>query len=235
MHTASLTRTIINKNFPRKDMVVYNAGDTSSENNPHNIPGPPESISTAQLLSPQAGYQVKPTDYLPLATPTRNPKHPRHDPSTRSQKGTWADEMDEDELFGQCNFNPSHSGTPHPYTHQTDSYPTLRAILLRSISKAKITAKNILMLTKSSSITESHIINEVLELLSVITGKPPASTFHNRTQPDKQILEILAKLTKKVDKLSEQVNEPRKRSSRITEPKEGLKASVREPLRGDLP
>ena len=90
------------------------------------------------------------------------------------------------------------------------------------------------MLTKSSSITESHIINEVLELLSVITGKPPASTFHNRTQPDKQILEILAKLTKKVDKLSEQVNEPRKRSTRITEPKEGLKASVRELLKSNL-
>jgi len=63
-------------------------------------------------------------------------------------KRTWVDEMDEDELFGQHNFNPNCSGTLHPYTYQTDSYPALRAILLRSISKAKITAKNILMLTK---------------------------------------------------------------------------------------
>ena len=90
------------------------------------------------------------------------------------------------------------------------------------------------MLTKSPSITESHIIDEALELLSVITGKPLASTSHNRTQPDKQILETLAKLTEKVDKLSEQVNKPRKRSSRITKPKEGLKASVRELLKSNL-
>jgi len=89
--------------------------------------------------------------------------------------------MDEDELFGQCNFNPSRSGTPHPYTHQTDSYLALRAILLKSISEVKITAKNILMLTRSFSITESHIIDEILELLSVITGKPLATTSHNRT------------------------------------------------------
>ena len=128
-------------------------------------------------------------------------------------------------MFGQHNFNLSHSRTPHPYIHQIDSYPASRAILLRSISEAKITAKNILMLTKSPSITESHIIDKALELLSVITGKPPASTSHNRTQPDKQILETLAKLTKKVDKLSEQVNKPRKRSPRITEPKESLEAS----------
>jgi len=58
---ASLIQTIINKNFPCKDMVVYNAGDISSKNNLHNIPGPLGSISTAQLLSPQAGYQAKPT------------------------------------------------------------------------------------------------------------------------------------------------------------------------------
>jgi len=120
-------------------------------------------------------------------------------------------------LFGQYNFNPSHSRTPYPYIHQTDSYPALRAILLRSISEAKITAKNILMLTKSLSIIKFHIIDKVLELLSVITGKPLATTSHNRIQPDKQILETLAKLTKKVDKLSKQVNKPRKRSSRITE------------------
>jgi len=210
-------------------MVMYNAGDTSSENNPHNILGPPRSISTAQLLSPQAGYQAKPIDYSLLATPTRNPKCPRHDPSTKSQKGIWANKMNEDELFGQCNFNPSHSGTLHPYTHQTDSYPALRAILLRSISKAKIIAKNILMLTKSPSITEFHIIDKAPELLSVITGKPPASTSYNRTQPDKQILETLAKLTEKVDKLSEQINEPRKRSPRITESKESLEASKHAP------
>jgi len=133
--------------------------------------------------------------------------------------------MDEDELFGQHNFNLSYSETPYPYTHQTDLYPALRAILLKSISEAKITAKNILMLTKSPSITESYIIDKALELLSIIIGKTPASTSHNRTLPDKQILETLAKLTKKVDKLSEQVNEPRQRSSRITEPKEGLEAS----------
>ena len=61
--------------------------------------------------------------------------------------------------------------------------------------------------------------------MSVITGKSPATTFYNKTQLDKQILETLAKLIKKVDKLSEQVNEPRKRSSKITKPKEGLEAS----------
>jgi len=141
-----------------QDMVMYNAGDTPNKNNPYNIPGPPESNNPAQLISPQAGYQAEPAlrnniqgdpDYLPLATPTRNPKCPRHDPSPKSQKETWADEMDEDELFGQPNFNPNHNGTPHPYTHQTDSYPALRAVLLRSMNKAKITAKNILMWTKS--------------------------------------------------------------------------------------
>jgi len=61
--------------------------------------------------------------------------------------------------------------------------------------------------------------------LSIIIGKSPATTFHNKTQLDKQILETLAKLIKKVDKLSEQVNEPRKRSSKITKPEEGLEAS----------
>ena len=162
---------------------------------------------------------------MPLATPTRNPKCLRHDPTPKSRKGTWADEMDEDELFGQPNFNPNCSGTPHPYTHQTDLYLALRAILLRSISGAKITAKNILMLTKSPSIAESHIIDKVLELLSVITGKSLATTSHNGAQPDKQILEILAKLTEKVDKLSEQINKPRKRVLRIIEPKESLEAS----------
>ena len=76
------------------------------------------------------------------------------------------------------------------------------------------------MLTKSPSIAESHIIDKVLELLSVITGKSLATTSHNGAQPDKQILEILAKLTEKVDKLSEQI-----RVLRIIEPKEGLEAS----------
>jgi len=65
-------------------MVVYNAGDTSSENNPHNIPGPPGSISTEQLLSPQAGYQAKPTlrnntqsRLLTLSYPSKEPKMPQ--------------------------------------------------------------------------------------------------------------------------------------------------------------
>ena len=159
---------------------------------------------------------------MPLATPTRNPKCLRHDPTPKSRKGTWADEMDEDELFGQPNFNPNCSGTPHPYTHQTDLYLVLRVILLRSISEAKITTKNILMLTKSPSIAESHIIDKALELLSIITGKSLATTFHNGAQPDKQILEILTKLTEKVDKLSEQINKPRKRVLRIIEPKESV-------------
>ena len=159
---------------------------------------------------------------MPLATSTRNPKCLRHDPSPKSRKGTWADEMDEDELFGQPNFNPNCSGTPHPYTHQTDLYLVLRVILLRSISEAKITTKNILMLTKSPSIAESHIIDKALELLSIITGKSLATTFHNGAQPDKQILEILTKLTEKVDKLSEQINKPRKRVLRIIEPKESV-------------
>ena len=44
----SLTRTIINKNFPHKDMVVYNVGDTSSKNNP----GLPGSNNPSQLISP---------------------------------------------------------------------------------------------------------------------------------------------------------------------------------------
>jgi len=58
------------------------------------------------------------------------------------------------------------------------------------------------MLTKTSSIAELFIIDEVFDLLNIITEKLPINSSHKETQSDKQILETLAKLTEKVDKLS---------------------------------
>jgi len=55
------------------------------------------------------------------------------------------------------------------------------------------------MLTKTPSITEPLIIDEVSDLLNIITGKPPTNSPYKGTQSDKQILETLAKLTEKVD------------------------------------
>jgi len=86
-----------------------------------------------------------------------------------------------------------------------------------------------LILTKTSSITESLIIDEVSELLNIITGVPPTNFPHKEAQSDKQILETLTKLTKKVDKLSKQVNEPKKVTSNHREPTEGLEASKHVP------
>jgi len=80
------------------------------------------------------------------------------------------------------------------------------------------------MLTKTSSITESLIIDEVSELLNIITGILPTNFPHKGAQSDKQILETLTKLTEKVDKLSEQVNKPKKVTSNHREPTEGLEA-----------
>jgi len=97
--------------------------------------------------------------------------------------------------------------------------------LLSSISEAKVTAQNILMLTKTPSITESLIIDEVSELLNIIIGIPPTNFPHKGAQSDKQILETLTKLTEKVDKLSKQVNKPKKVTSNHKEPTKGLEAS----------
>jgi len=137
--------------------------------------------------------------------------------------------MDEDELFGQTSNNgtptPDHrSGTPHPASQPMDTLTSLRTLLLSSISEAKVTAQNILMLTKTSSITEPLIIDKVSELLNIITGVPPTNFPHKGAQSDKQILETLTKLTEKVDKLNEQVNEPKKVTSNHGEPTEGLEA-----------
>jgi len=85
------------------------------------------------------------------------------------------------------------------------------------------------MLTKTPSITESLIIDEVSELLNIITGIPPTNFPHKRAQSDKQILETLTKLTEKVDKLSEQVNKPKKVTSNHSEPTKGLEASKHVP------
>jgi len=85
------------------------------------------------------------------------------------------------------------------------------------------------MLTKTSSITEPLITDEVSELLNIITGVPPTNFPHKGAQSDKQILETLTKLTEKVDKLSEQVNEPKKVTSNHGEPTEGLEASKHVP------
>ena len=90
-----------------------------------------------------------------------------------------------------------------------DTLTSLRTLLLSSISEAKVTARNILILTKTSSITESLIIDEVSELLNIIIGALPTNFPHKGAQSDKQILETLTKLTKQVDKLSKQVNEPK--------------------------
>jgi len=59
-----------------------------------------------------------------------------------------------------------------------DTLTSLRTLLLSSISEAKVTARNILMLTKTSSITESLIIDEVSELLNIITGILPINFPH---------------------------------------------------------
>jgi len=92
--------------------------------------------------------------------------------------------MDEDELFGQTSNNgtptPDHrSGTPHPASQPMDTLISLRTLLLSSISEAKVTARNILKLTKTSSITESLIIDEVSELLNIITGILPTNFYCN--------------------------------------------------------
>ena len=58
------------------------------------------------------------------------------------------------------------------------------------------------MLTKIPSIAESLIIDKVSELPNIIIGQPPTNFPHKGAQSDKQILETLAKLTEKVDKLS---------------------------------
>ena len=78
------------------------------------------------------------------------------------------------------------------------------------------------MLTKTSSITESLIIDEVSELLNIITGILPINFPHKGAQSDKQILETLTKLTEKV-------NKPKKVTSNHREPTEGLEASKHVP------
>jgi len=80
------------------------------------------------------------------------------------------------------------------------------------------------MLTKTHSIAEPPIIDEVSDLLNIITGKLPTNSPHKEIQSDKQILETLAKLTERVDKLSEQVNKPKKVISNHKEPTEDLEA-----------
>jgi len=72
------------------------------------------------------------------------------------------------------------------------------------------------MLTKTHSIAEPLIIDEVPDLLNIITGKLPTNSPHKETQSDKQILETLAKRTS---------NEPKKVTSNHREPTEDLEAS----------
>ena len=57
----------------------------------------------------------------------------------------------------------------------------LRTLLLSSISEAKVTVQNILMLTKTHSIVESLIIDKVSDLLNIITGKLPTNSLHKET------------------------------------------------------
>ena len=218
---------------------MFNAGDTPSKENLHNISRPPENRTPIPLLSPLACHPAPSVfrrntygdlDDSPLSTQKKNPKHPRHEHHPRN----WANEMDKDELFGQTSNNstptPDHqSGIPHPASQLMDTLISLRTLLLSSISEAKVTAQNILILTKTSSITEPLITDEVLELLNIITGVPPTNFPHKGAQSDKQILETLTKLTKKVDKLSEQVNKPKKVTSNHREPTEGLEASKHVP------
>jgi len=207
------------------------AGDTPSEK----IPGPPGNRTPNTFTKPTSTSPSPPVfrsnthgdpDDSPLFTPKRNSKRPRHEHHPKN----WANEMDEDELFGQTSNNgtptPDHwSGTPHPTSQPMDTLTSLRTLLLSSISEAKVTTQNILMLTKIPSITESLIIDEVSELLNIITGKPPTNFLHKGAQSDKQILETLVKLTEKLNKLSKQVNKPKKVTSNHREPTEGLEAS----------
>ena len=161
---------------------MFNAGDTPSKENLHNISRPPENRTPIPLLSPLACHPAPPVfrrntygdlDDSPLSTQKRNPKHPRHEHHPRN----WANEMDKNELFGQTSNNstptPDHqSEIPHPASQLMDTLISLRTLLLSSISEAKVTAQNILILTKTSSITEPLITDEVLELLNIITGVP---------------------------------------------------------------
>ena len=57
----------------------------------------------------------------------------------------------------------------------------LRTLLLSSISEAKVTVQNILMLTKTHSIVESLIIDKVSDLLNIITGKLPTNSLYKET------------------------------------------------------
>jgi len=57
----------------------------------------------------------------------------------------------------------------------------LRTLLLSSISEAKVTVQNILMLIKTYSIVEPLIIDEVSDLLNIITGKLPTNFPHKET------------------------------------------------------
>jgi len=222
------------KKFTREHMDVFNAGDTSSGKN---IPGPPGNRTPIPLLSPLARHPAPPVfrsnihgdpNDSPLFTPKRNSKRLRHEHRSKN----WTNEMDEGELFGQTSNNgtptPDHrSGTPHPTSQPMGTLTSLRTLLFSSISEAKVTTQNTLMLTKTPSITEPLIIDEVSDLLNIITGKPTPP--YQGTQSDKQILETLAKLTEKVDKLSKQVNEPKKVTSNHREPTEGLEASKHAP------
>jgi len=128
-------------------MDVFNAGDTSSRKNLHNIPGPPGIRTPIPLLSPLAHHPVPPVlrsnthedpDDSPLFTSKRNSERLRHEHRSKN----WANEMDEDEFFGQPNTPiPDHqSGTPHPASQPMDTLTSLRTLLLSSISEAKVTA-----------------------------------------------------------------------------------------------
>jgi len=186
--------------FTCEDMNVFNAGDTLSKENLHNIPRPPENRTPIPLLSPLAHHPAFPVfrrntygdlDDSPLSTQKRNPKCPRHEHRPRN----WANEIDEDEPFSQTSNNgtltPDHwSGTPHPASQPMDTLTSLRTLLLSSISEAKVTTRNILMLTKTSSITEPLITDEVSKLLNIITGVPPTNFPHKGAQSDKQILSL---------------------------------------------
>jgi len=213
-------------------MDVFNTGDTSREKN---IPGPPGNRTPIPLLSPLACHPAPLcSGATSMETQTthhyskRNSKRLRH----KYRSKNWTNEMDEGELFGQISNNstpiPDHrSGTPHPTSQPMGTLTSLRTLLFSSISEAKVTTQNTLMLTKTPSITEPLIIDEVSDLLNIITRKPIPP--YKGTQSDKQILETLAKLTEKVDKLSKQVNEPKKVTSNHREPTEGLEASKHTP------
>jgi len=142
----SFTQTIINTKFTYKDIVVFSAGDTSSEKNPHNIPlGNRTPISILSPLTWHPAFSVyssnpheNPDNPL-LSILLRNSKYLRHDYLFKN----WANKMDKNEYFEQSNNNstPTSSLLANRHTHITENSSSQE--LIRSQGKcSKYTNSN---------------------------------------------------------------------------------------------